>query len=300
MPDGVPWEEALGCPWEELFQGTLALVHQGCAYYALLVVTGRYRGRVVYVNLDRCGMPYFVRNADFLSWYERWLDELLWGYEGSWFGFGLPGREDDLVAAVHQPGADANFRKDALSTLSRIPALQPHTLAVIRSTLRDPSPPVREQAAYLLGQHAVVAAAGDIERLLGDEAPVVRKAAVATLARLPGVTWEPAARAALGDDDEGVVFRALCLLKDAHTLRGDDVERLLRSPDPRLRRRALWACDSVAEGPGHAAIPDDFLSDPDKEVRRMAILAVGGRRDRSNAPALLDRLRREADPELLC
>lgn len=57
MAADKPWEETLHCPWEELFQGTLALVHQGCAYYALLVVTGSFRGRVVYVNLDRCGAP---------------------------------------------------------------------------------------------------------------------------------------------------------------------------------------------------------------------------------------------------
>src|SRR5579884_3899453 len=47
MPAGVEWEKTLGCAWEELFQGTLALCHQGCAYYTLLVVTGEYRGRVV-------------------------------------------------------------------------------------------------------------------------------------------------------------------------------------------------------------------------------------------------------------
>lgn len=79
MPDGVSWDKTLKCPWQELFQGTLTLVHQGCSCYSLLIVTGTYRGRVVYVDIDGFGVPYFVLDSGFLPWYERWLDELLWG-----------------------------------------------------------------------------------------------------------------------------------------------------------------------------------------------------------------------------
>src|SRR5262249_43616939 len=159
--------------------------------------------------------PYFVRNPDFLSWYERWLDELLWGYEGSWFGFGLPGREDHLPAVLCGSRADADRRGDALATLMRIPALGRETLAVVQAALRDGAPRIREQAVYLLAKHGVAAAAGDIEALVKDGDPRVRTAALDALAKLPGADWEAAARAALRDSSEPVVFRALCLLKDA-------------------------------------------------------------------------------------
>ena len=299
MPEGVAWQEALACAWEELFQGTLALVHQGCSYYALLVVTGARRGRVVYVNLDGCGTPYFVRHPDFLSWYERWLDELLWGYGDFWFGFGLPGREEDMIAVLRGGDASADLRNEALSTLARIPTLAEETLGIVRAALRDASPGVRGKTAHLLGKHGVSHAAADIAGLLGDERPSVRKAALESLTKLPGIAWESAARSALQDASAEVVFRALCLLKDARLLRRSDVEASLRSADPVVRRNALWASDAVIEGAGQVVVPDELFFDADKGVRREAVLSAGGRKDRSKTPALLDLLRRETEVELL-
>ena len=102
MPKGDQWAAGMGLDpdKDDPFKGTLALVSQGCTYYAVLVTNGPYRGRVVYIDHNLCGPPYFVRNVDFVSWYERWVDGLLWGYSDFWFGFGLPGRETDLTAAL--------------------------------------------------------------------------------------------------------------------------------------------------------------------------------------------------------
>jgi hypothetical protein len=143
MPADIRWEETLQCPWEELFQGTLALSHHGCAYYALLVVTGSFRGRVVYINLDCCGAPYFVLDEDFVSWYERWLDELLWGYDMTWFGFGLPGREEDMVATVRRGRETERMHAEAMYTLIRISKLRPDTIHVVRESLTHADPKVR-------------------------------------------------------------------------------------------------------------------------------------------------------------
>jgi len=80
------WETDL-TPYEwHPYQGAITLGHQGSTFYTLLIVSGEARGRVVYV--DTAGNPpYFVRNADFLSWYERWLEETLAGKNLVWFGF---------------------------------------------------------------------------------------------------------------------------------------------------------------------------------------------------------------------
>jgi HEAT repeat protein len=291
MPAGVPWEEALNCPWEDLFQGTLALVHQGCSCYGLLVVTGAYRGRVVYVNLDRCGPPYFVHHSDFLSWYERWLDELLWGYGNSWFGFGLPGREPDLVRVMRGDG-NSDRRSAALTTLTRLASLQPETLQSLRTLLGDVSAGVRAQACHLLGKQAVAAASAEIATRLEDPDPTVRQAALDALAKLPGVDWEPAARRALRDGSERVIFRALCLLRDAGRLRREDVEPLFRSADPLVRRNALWASDAIRGEP--AEVPEELLRDPDRAVRNYAI-GRWGRGMPGRVAVLAELLRGEAD-----
>jgi hypothetical protein len=62
----------------EPFTGTLTISHQGCAHYALLVVTGPARGRVTRYS-DAATGPTFTDDPDFLAWYERWLDAVLAG-----------------------------------------------------------------------------------------------------------------------------------------------------------------------------------------------------------------------------
>jgi HEAT repeat protein len=291
MPTGVEWEQELNCPWEDLFLGTLALVHQGCSYYAMLVVTGAYRGRVVYVNLDRCGTPYFVHHPDFLSWYERWLDELLEGYEGSWFGFGLPGREPDLVRVLREDG-NADMRSEALCTLTRLASLRPNTLELLRTLLTDVSAQVRAQACELLAKHGVAAATAEIAARIEDDDPAVRRAALEALVNLPGADWEPAARRLLGDRSEPVIFRALCLLKDAGRLRRADVEPLFRSPEALVRRNSLWASDAI--GGEAVEVPDELLHDPDQQVRNYA-RARWGKDNPARVTVLSELLRLETD-----
>jgi SMI1 / KNR4 family (SUKH-1) len=64
--------------------GTIALSDQGCANYTLLVVNGdKNYGKVCYSAM---GSPYFMPDRNFISWYERWLDEVLSGREIGWFG----------------------------------------------------------------------------------------------------------------------------------------------------------------------------------------------------------------------
>jgi hypothetical protein len=295
MPADTAWEKTLHCPSQELFQGTLTLVHQGCSYYALLVVTGKHRGRVVYVNLDRCGTPYFVLDAGFLSWYERWLDELLWGFDNSWFGTGLPGGEEEMVAALRRVEEPANLHVEALSTLMRIPTLHSDTLLLLRDLLRHQTAKVRCLATFLLGKHKVIEAKEEVQILARDSDPDVRKSAVECLAKMPGVNWEPIARQALQDEAEPVVFRAMCMLKDANLLQRTDIETMLKARNPIVRSNALWAADAIVEGSGQVEISDDTLFDRSKEVRRSAILVA----KRDKLPSLLRLLRSETDLDIL-
>lgn len=73
---------------EELhpFAGILPIGTQGCTYTMGLMLHGPYRGQVVYFDVDCCNPPFFVREKGFLAWYERWLREVIAGYEISWFG----------------------------------------------------------------------------------------------------------------------------------------------------------------------------------------------------------------------
>ena len=69
----------------------------------------------------------------------------------------------------------------------------------LRPLLHHPDPTVRYWGATLLSRHPAADVNGDVAALAADPAPLVRKAAVATLAQLGGPAVAPVARALLGD-----------------------------------------------------------------------------------------------------
>lgn len=75
--------------------GCIPILSQGCSYFAYLLVTGPYRGRVVYVEAE-FSYIFFPRETNFLSWYRRWLREIANGYQIFWFGTNLDGDEETL------------------------------------------------------------------------------------------------------------------------------------------------------------------------------------------------------------
>jgi len=76
-----------------LFGGLMPIGTQGCAITTCLIVTGAYRGRIVYINEDY--LPVFAYETHFLDWYERWLDEIISGdlvsENAGWFGYSIGG-----------------------------------------------------------------------------------------------------------------------------------------------------------------------------------------------------------------
>jgi len=84
------WREFLRPDWSNWGKGTIHLSDQGCTFSARLIVTGEARGRIVYLDSQLWGPPYFVRDLTFLDWYERWLAQVLRGFKSGWFGFDNP------------------------------------------------------------------------------------------------------------------------------------------------------------------------------------------------------------------
>ena len=64
--------------------GALVLCHEGCGYLHFLVVTGPARGRM-WLDARCSDGGYVPLDADFLDWYERWLDDTLSGGRGTWW-----------------------------------------------------------------------------------------------------------------------------------------------------------------------------------------------------------------------
>ena len=143
------YEEAPG-PDQMFLPGTLAVADHGCSLSTQLVVTGPARGRLF--NVDGGGSlgPYVVEDADFLAWYERWLDEVAAGYDVGWFGERLPLDEPGLIAVLAgDPSPERRARAgDSLLQLPKISGSAWSALSDAMTT--DASASVRVTAWYSL------------------------------------------------------------------------------------------------------------------------------------------------------
>jgi SMI1 / KNR4 family (SUKH-1) len=248
---------ARGCPWQpgmtrdaatwarvgeeldEPFQGTIALCHQGCAYYAVLVVTGPARGRVMYVSPDG-GCPLFMEDEGFLDWYQRWLDELDWGFQHHWFGTSMRGDEAAFAAAA----AGGQERLAALGAMHQLPTLSASTRAVVAACIGDPDPALKAAALSLASAkelHDLVAV--HAEACLRSEDAELRRAAL--VARVKGADWHDLARKALADPEPAVVVVAVRALADSGALDAGALLPLVEGDHATVAEAALRACCTI-------------------------------------------------------
>jgi hypothetical protein len=73
-----------------LLGGLLGLGTHGDTYESALVLTGPSRGRVAYLDTSFLSPPVLTWDADFLAWYERWLDQALSPTGAPVLGLGTP------------------------------------------------------------------------------------------------------------------------------------------------------------------------------------------------------------------
>ncbi|MBM3471827.1 MAG: HEAT repeat domain-containing protein [Armatimonadetes bacterium] len=183
-----------------------------------------------------------------------------------------------LASAGTHPGqkrfastVNATFRSDATPA----PVYVEGAPALIEALEKDPSPMVREAAAFGLGVLGVPQGAKPLGRALSDPDPYVRRRAAAALIVVPpDEVKDQLLRAARRDPSPEVRRFAVEAMAG---LKGDDaamtVATCLRDPNPDVR---LYACE-VLKKIGTRAQTQALLwmfEDPDEDVRWKAVAAV--------------------------
>ena len=283
------WEEDLDC--ESPYQGTISLGTQGCTYAMQLVVSGPYAGRVVYVDADG-QTPYMVRNGEFLEWYERWLDELLGGYDLHWFGFGIGGTEEDLLRILDQ-AVSYSERTEAVDAMGRLPALSEKGQQCVKSLLSDSDGAIRAAACSAIRTCNVVGAEEAIAKLLRDDCASARRQAVWALMHANANRWSKHVAERLWDDDEDVASGAFFQLQEAKSLRRDDfLDIIERSSHGGLRYCAANAVDWQQEDETLLLF---LLRDENSQVRFYAILGLRKMKSATCLPTIIEILESEQD-----
>lgn len=277
---------------DEFLQGSIALVSQGCCYFAILIISGPARGRVAYISEDVTEMAYFPENPNFLSWYERWLNELLGGYDTSWFGYGAVGTEEELALRLQDSGISAENKIEALRTLWRINHLTPATMKLLSSFSKDSSeaPIPRATAASLFISRSLHDDPAYVSQLLQDRSADVREQVLLALTRRKSPMLADAVRQRIQDEDPKVLNTALLYGKGILTRR--EIEPFLKSQNVDLRRTAIYALGGAPD-----VQLDELIAlashDTDQNCRIYAIQALRDLKNRSAVSALEELLKCE-------
>jgi len=133
-----------------IYGGILPLGSQGCSYLHGIILNGEFKGRMVNLNQDH-QKPKFAFEKNFLDWYERWLDEVISGdllvNSPSWFGYGMGGSDQELLAAF-QSSSNIATQKDTLTGLLRKKELSSSVLEAIDKAYQNAD----KETSYLLLQ----------------------------------------------------------------------------------------------------------------------------------------------------
>ncbi len=294
LKPGIPktddWQEHID---RKPYQGTLSIGTQGCSYAMQLIVTGDHAGRVVYVNTDG-GPPYMVHQPDFLSWYERWLNELLDGYQMEWFGFGPGGTEDDLFAILDDTDVSDSLKCEAIMAFPRLPRLSETGRRKIQTYFDHPVDRIRSGACAAVRAFRVMRSLSRVSRLLRDSSVAVRQSAVLAVMTLEPDTYAGEVLQLLRDEsDPDVASSAFFKLRDCGALSKAELIRIIQGSSL-SELRGLAA---------HAAVwgVDDFqtlvwmLADSNSQVRLYATLGLRQFMVPETLPVFVELLETESD-----
>ena len=122
----------------KVFGGLLPLGSQGCTYEHALVLNGKYAGRVVNIDLE-LAQPKFAFEANFLDWYERYLNEVISGQliddRPTWFGYHR-GEPAEVLLNEYEHTTDRKTQTDCLEGVyHKKPPLEPALLDKIEKLI---------------------------------------------------------------------------------------------------------------------------------------------------------------------
>lgn len=289
------WDVQLPPPPEDPYRGLLPLAGLGEGYEAGLVLTGPYRGRVVYIDGDM-QPPLFTDSPDFLAWYERWVDDVLAGNDTTWFGFHPTGDEAELRGLLGAP--DPRSRAGAASGIGRLARVEAVTVAALQEACADRESEVRSAALYALAGVAAGEALPCLVDALSDPEAEVRRTAVLTLRDLPQEEAGRALRPALWDPNGKVVRAAIFALLDRGIVAEGDLMPLLGDPREEVRATAGHALGERGVQVEVEALVGK-LDDPAEAVRLSVVQALRKRGDRRVLDALRARLEVETSQLVL-
>ncbi|MEM8852141.1 MAG: SMI1/KNR4 family protein [Pseudomonadota bacterium] len=216
---------------DDMTRGFAVIASQGCSYDTLLGVTGRHRGRVVTFNDDN-RRAVFAFEADFLDWYERWLDEVIAGIlthrDAPWFGLTMGGDDETLLDFYHAT-SDPEMKIEALCGLYKLLQITLSSVERLDTIASEQTGPLRQLALELLIKHAPEVARPHLRSAASSEDVNLSMLAFRMTRHAPYLAEEvedASIAQALQSDDDGIIAKILDVLAAFGTARGQELTPL--------------------------------------------------------------------------
>ena len=196
----------------------------------------------------------------------------------------------DAVFKLGVEDEDADVRAAALQGLFEYEGsdLIPRLTQMLRE---DPDPEVRRQSAVALGRYALAA---EFDRLSDSDARAVKEALTESIEDLDEDELVRAraieALGAISGEDTQNLIESIYVEGDSLWLKVGAVDamgrscdevwlpiimREMQSPSPQMRHAAAFAAGSIGEEGAVGALAEMALADPDQDVQRAAVAALG-------------------------
>lgn len=231
------YENELG----KLWAGILPIGSQGCTYLHGIVLNGKYKGKVVNLDMDR-QKPNFTYETNFLDWYERWLDEVISGElikdTPSWFGYSKGGTEDKLLASLIE-SVNIEEKTDNLDGLLNKNKIKDDALIQIENLINSEFEPKKILIQILCKSNYERAKPYLIELVKTDLCSTFQF--VFWYAKGKSFEWTNIIKENIGKIDDDETFRfCTYILKETDTDYGRLIEPFTKNSDENIRVQAFY------------------------------------------------------------
>ena len=269
----------------KVFGGLLPLGSQGCNYYHVLVLNGKYAGRVVNVDLD-LAQPKFAFETNFLDWYERYLDEVISGQliddSPTWFGY-YRGEAAEELLNEYEHTTDRKTQTDCLDGVyHKKPPLEPALLGKIEKLIALNNDD-RDFLIEILCQSSYEHAKPYLQDLVTKKPKKVFQY-IWWYAQDHCADWVPTVRELLPTINNEETFNfAIYLLAETEDFE-EDILPFTDNANPQIRGTAYY---TLGESEKKEQYLDTFikgLQETDNDVLRTVIQAISGVKDERLLP----------------
>jgi len=270
----------------KVFGGLLPLGSQGCTYEHALVLNGKYAGRVVNVDLD-LAQPKFAFEANFLDWYERYLDEVISGQlmdkRPTWFGYHR-GEPAEVLLTEYEHTTDRKTQTDCLDGVyHKKPPLEPALLDKIEKLIALNNED-RDFLIEILSQSSYERAKPYLQDLVTKDPKKVFQF-VWWYAQDHCADWVPAVKEHLPTiTDEETFNFATYLLTEATDNFEEDILPFTNNVNPRIRLTAYYTLGKSQKKEQYLDTFIKGLQETDNDVLRTVIQAIAGVKDERLLP----------------